>query len=79
MKEVTIKITFDDTDGYKGYGNNVGEIIKEILEREIDISLVYDKVIKNNFSIEIVSSDFVSSDLSSSTIKKEVKEAEKEE
>jgi hypothetical protein len=55
MKEVTIKIKFDDTDGYKGHGDDVGEIIKELLEREIDISLVDDKVIKDNYSIEIIS------------------------
>ena len=55
IKEVTIKIKFDDTDGYKGHGDDIGEIIKRILENEIDINLVDDKVIKDNYTVEIIS------------------------
>ena len=29
MKEVTIKIQFDDEGGYKGYGDDVAELIKD--------------------------------------------------
>jgi len=55
MKEVTIKFQFDDEGGYKGHGDDIGEIIQSILEREIEIELEGDKVIKKGWKLEVVS------------------------
>ena len=53
MQELILKITFDDTDGYKGHGEDTKKIIKFLLERELQMELVQDKVIKN-FKVEIL-------------------------
>ncbi len=55
MKEVIIKVKFNDVDGYIGHGDDVIELIKEIVSTEIEISLVDDKVIKDDFTVEVIS------------------------
>ena len=54
MKEVILKITFDDTDGYKGHGDDTSELIKDVVEREIQMGLEADGVIKPGFKVEII-------------------------
>ena len=55
IKEVTIKFQFDDEGGYKGHGDDVAEIIQNILEREIEIELEGDGVVKKGWKLEVVS------------------------
>lgn len=52
MKELILKITFDDTDGYKGHGDDTSEIIKDIIEREMEMELEDDDVIKSGWKVE---------------------------
>ena len=54
MKEVIIKVNFNNVDGFIGHGDDVIELIKEIVSTEIEISLVHDKVIKDDFTVEII-------------------------
>jgi hypothetical protein len=54
MKEITIKITFDDTKGYKGHGDDVPELIKNGIENFMQIDLEGDGVIKNDWTVEII-------------------------
>ena len=54
MKEVIIKVNFNNVDGFIGHGDDVIELIKEIVSAEIEISLVHDKVIKDDFTVEII-------------------------
>ncbi len=54
MKEVIIKVNFNNVDGYIGHSDDVIELIKEIISTEIEISLVHDKVIKDDFTVEII-------------------------
>jgi hypothetical protein len=54
MKEITIKITFDDKDGYKGHGENIPELIKTGLENFMQIDLEGDGVIKKGWTVNIV-------------------------
>ncbi len=37
MKEIVIKIKFDDSDGYDGHGEDVGEIIESIIKPDYKI------------------------------------------
>jgi len=54
MKEVILKFKFDDEGGYDGHGDDVGEIIRSILEREIKIELEGDGVVKKGWKLEII-------------------------
>ena len=54
MKEFIVKIIFDDTNGYKGHGENTAELIKTSIENEMKMSLESDGVIKNGWKVEIV-------------------------
>lgn len=54
MKEIILKITFDDTDGYKGHGDDTAEIIKNITSQAMEMELESDGVIKKGWKIEIV-------------------------
>ena len=54
MKEVIIKGNFNNVDGFIGHGDDVIELIKEIVSTEIEISLVNNKVIKDDFTVEII-------------------------
>ncbi len=54
MKEITIKIKFDDTDGYKGHGDNTTQLIKEGLQNFMEIDLEHDGVIKNGWIVDVI-------------------------
>lgn len=54
MKELILKIKYDDEGGYKGHGSDTSAIIKYLLEREMEAELVSDEVIKKEFSIEVI-------------------------
>jgi len=51
MKKLTLIIKFDDTDGYKGHGEDTSNIILGLLEREMKYSLEADGVIKKGWEI----------------------------
>ena len=53
-KTIYLKITFDDEGGYKGHGEDAAEIMCFLLEREIEMSLESDGVIKKGWGVEIV-------------------------
>ncbi len=57
MKKIILEIEFDDTDGYKGHGENTGEIIKNILQNEMEYNLESDNVIKNGWSVTLKNVD----------------------
>ena len=57
MKEITIKIKFDDDGGYKGHGDDTAEIIVEGLGNFMSIDLEGDKVIKEGWTVELVKSE----------------------
>jgi hypothetical protein len=52
MKTLNIRFTFDDTNGYEGHGD-VESVLKSILEREIEVSLEGDGVVKSGWKLEI--------------------------
>lgn len=54
LKEILIKVTFDDTDGYKGHGEDTADLIKKGLETFMEIDLEGDKVIKPDWSVAVV-------------------------
>jgi len=51
MREIILKIQFDDEGGYKGHGDDTAKLIKDGLENYINIDLVSDGVIKDNWSV----------------------------
>lgn len=53
-KEIYLKVTFNDEDGYKGHGDDTSEIIRYLLEREMEMELENDDVIKEGWKVEIV-------------------------
>ncbi len=59
MKKITIEITFDDTDGYKGHGDDTCKVIKDSIEREIKIGLEGDGVVKPGWEIKAVDNNGV--------------------
>jgi hypothetical protein len=54
MKELIIKIQFDDANGYKGHGEDTNELIRQGIETFLQIDLEHDGVIKKGWSVEIV-------------------------
>lgn len=54
MKEIIIKIKFDDEGGYKGHGDNTAELIVNGLEIFLSIDLEGDNVIKKGWTVELV-------------------------
>lgn len=54
MKEILIKIKFDDEGGYKGHGDETPEVITSIIEHEMEVELEGDGVIKSGWSVEVV-------------------------
>ena len=56
MIEITIKIKFDDEGGYKGHGDNTFALIKEGVDRFMEIDLEGDGVIKKGWTTELVAS-----------------------
>jgi hypothetical protein len=53
MKKIVIEITFDDTDGYKGHGEDTAELIKSIITNELKVELESDGVIKPGWKVEV--------------------------
>jgi hypothetical protein len=53
MKEIIIKVKFDDKDGYKGYGNDVSDLISQGLKNYMEYDLEQDGVIKSGWSVTI--------------------------
>jgi len=54
MKELLVKIKFDDNGGYKGHGENIEELILISIKNAIEFDLEHDDVIKPNWSVEIL-------------------------
>ena len=54
MKEIILKIQFDDEGCYKGHGDHTADLIKEGLEQYLQIDLQGDNVIKEGWTIEIL-------------------------
>ncbi len=57
MKKVTLEITFDDTNGYKGHGDNTADLIKSAIENELKFELEPDGVIKSGWEVKVVDND----------------------
>jgi len=55
MKEMILKIQFDDDGCYKGHGDNTPKLIKEGLEQYLKIDLQGDGVIKS-WKVELINS-----------------------
>ena len=53
MKKITLEIEFDDSLGYKGHGDDTAELIKNILENELEMSLEADGVIKEGWTVTL--------------------------
>jgi hypothetical protein len=56
MKELVLKIKFDDEGCYKGHGDNTAELIENGIIQYLEIELESDGVIKEGWSVEVVSS-----------------------
>lgn len=54
MKKIILEISFDDTDGYKGHGDDTAELILEACKNEIEIGLEHDGVIKKGWEITLI-------------------------
>lgn len=54
MKKVTLEITFDDTKGYKGHGDNTADLIKNAIEKELEFELEPDGVVKSGWEVKVV-------------------------
>ena len=54
MKEIILKIQFDDEGCYKGHGNDTAKLIKEGLEQFLQIDLQGDNVIKKGWTVDVV-------------------------
>ena len=54
MKEILIKICYDDEYCYKGYGKDTNELIKNGIKQYIEIDLEGDGVVKKGWTIEVV-------------------------
>ncbi len=57
MTELIIKIVYDDSDCYKGCGDDTTEIIKNGIEQFMQIDLKDDGIIKDDFSVEIITTN----------------------
>jgi hypothetical protein len=55
VKEIVIKIEFDDDGGYKGHGDDTPELIKKGIETYLEIDMEGDGVIKKGWQVEIIS------------------------
>ena len=56
MKELVLKIKFDDEGCYKGHGDDISELIEEGIKQFLEIELESDGVIKEGWTVEVVSS-----------------------
>lgn len=57
MKKITIEITFDDTKGYKGHGDDTADLIKNAIENELEFELEADGVIKSGWEVKVVNNN----------------------
>jgi len=57
MTELIIKIVYDDSDCYNGCGDDTTEIIKNGIEQFMQIDLKDDGIIKDDFSVEIITTN----------------------
>jgi len=57
MKKLTFEITFDDTKGYKGHGDNTADLIKSAIENELKFELEADGVVKPGWSVVVVEAE----------------------
>lgn len=57
MKEIIIKIKFDDEGGYKGHGDDTAELIVQGIENYMNIDLESDGVIKKGWTVELVNGE----------------------
>lgn len=55
MKELVLKIKFDDEGCYKGRGDDTSKLIEEGIKQYLKIELEYDDIIKKGWSVEVVS------------------------
>ncbi len=53
MKTIILEITFDDTDCYKGHGEDTAELIKSSIENEMGIGLESDGMIKEGWTVTL--------------------------
>ena len=56
MRELVFKIKFDDEGCYKGHGDDTAELIEEWVKQFLEIELESDGVIKEGWSVEVLSS-----------------------
>ena len=54
MKKLLLEVEFDDTNCYKGLGENTSEVIKRSLENEMEYSLESDGVIKKGWKVKLI-------------------------
>lgn len=54
MKEIVIKIQFNDEGGYKGHGDDVSELIVEGVRNFMKIDLESDSVIKSGWTVDLI-------------------------
>ena len=57
MKTIILEIKFDDTDGYKGHGENTAELIIETLKNEMEMGMEADGVIKKGWTVKLVETE----------------------
>jgi hypothetical protein len=58
MKELVLKIKFDEEGCYKGHGDNTSELIENGIIQYLEIELESDGVIKEGWSVEVVSTTY---------------------
>ena len=56
MRELVLKIKFDDEGCYKGHGDDTAELIENSIIQYLEIELESDGVIKEGWSVEVLSS-----------------------
>jgi hypothetical protein len=54
MKELILKIKYDATNGYKGHGEDVDEMIVNSIDQELSNEFEADGIIKPNWTLEIL-------------------------
>lgn len=54
MKKITLEIEYDDTNGYKGHGDDTIELIIQACKNEIEVGLEHDGVIKEGWKITLI-------------------------
>jgi len=57
MKNIILEISFDDTDGYKGHGEDTAELIKSAMENQIRYDIEADGVVKEGWKVNLIEAD----------------------